>query len=129
MLSYDMYGNELTGTLCSELGALTKLTTGGHGWQTFVMSNDLHGTIPTQIGRLSIVSELGYVHEVDRGGKRREREARKGLIAAAPATLRNRLCCNDFVGTMPSQLGTLVYAQTAFLINEMSITGTIPTGG
>ena len=42
--------NEITGTLPSEIGCMTKLVTGGS--YGFVLSNQLTGTVPTELGNV-----------------------------------------------------------------------------
>ena len=43
--------NEITGTMPSEIGCMTKLVTGGD-WDGMVYSNQLTGSLPTELGNL-----------------------------------------------------------------------------
>lgn len=67
--------NEITGTLPTEIGRLTKVETGGD--YGLVWGNELTGTLATQIGLMSQMTFAMCVNE------------------------------NMFTGTVPSQLGTV----------------------
>ena len=109
----DLGGNQLTGTIPTQLGSLSNLT-GLHLW-----GNQLTGTIPTQLGSLSNLRGLSL------GGNQ--------LTGTIPIELGNLsnlthldLWGNQLTGTTPTQLGNLSNLEGLGLGGNQ-LTGTIPT--
>ena len=105
--------NNLKGTIPSELGNLSKLT------DLTLWENNLTGTIPSELGNLS---ELYWLDIHD-----------NGLTGTIPSELGNlselsvlNLGHNNLTGTIPSELGSLSNLGSLWL-NDNSLTGTIPS--
>ena len=106
-------GNQLTGTIPTELGSLSNLR-----WLS-LWGNQLTGTIPTELGSLSNLERL-YL-----GGNQ--------LTGAIPTELDNLsnltelgLWGNQLTGTIPTQLGNLSKL-TGLNLGGNQLTGAIPT--
>ena len=108
----DLGGNQLTGTIPTQLGSLSNLT-GLHLW-----GNQLTGTIPTELGNLDSLTGL------DLGGNQ--------LTGTIPTQLGNLsnlthldLWGNQLTGTTPTQLGNLSNLR-GLSLGGNQLTGTIP---
>jgi Leucine-rich repeat (LRR) protein len=105
--------NELTGTIPTELGNLSNLT------RLSLSSNKLTGTIPTELGNLSNLTRLSL--------------SSNQLTGTIPTELGNlsnltrlSLSSNQLTGTIPTELGNL--SQLEYLrLSFNELTGTIPT--
>ncbi len=106
------HGNNLTGTIPSELGNLSSLTS------LHLDGNSMTGTIPKELGNLSNLSELDL--------------ADNNLTGTIPSELGNLssltwldLGGNALTGTIPSELGNLS-SLTRLYLWDNELTGTIP---
>jgi len=110
VVTLDLWANDLGGTLPTEFGLLTSLTSGGGedgvgegggGWSGvyngFLMDNDMTGTIPTQIGQMTAFAE--------------------GLVMSL------NLCS----GKLPTQLGHFTGLTSFFDFSTQLLSGAIPT--
>ena len=105
--------NQLSGTIPGELGNLTSLT------QLFLNANDLSGTIPGELGNLTGLEDL-YLHANDLSG----------TIPTELGSLTDleelTLYGNQLSGRIPTELGSLTDLEELLIsINQLS--GTIPT--
>ncbi|KAI8822813.1 hypothetical protein BJ741DRAFT_86809 [Chytriomyces cf. hyalinus JEL632] len=87
-LGTDLFNNQLTGTIPTELGQLTSLT------QLYLSSNQLTGSIPTELGRLTSLNTLS-------------------------------LSSNQLTGSIPTELGRLTSLKTLRLASNR-LSGSIP---
>ena len=98
MTSILLYSNELTGSVPTELGLITKAT------RLAISNNDITAQIPTQIGSLtSLVRGLDWTN----GGF---------------------LCSSQLSGTTPSELGQLSLLTDSMSLQNIKLAGTLPTG-
>ena len=109
----DLYDNQLTGTIPTELGNLANLL------HLQLTRNQLTGSIPTELGNLANLESL-WLNE-------------NQLTGTIPTQLGNLsslqqliLENNQLTGSIPTQLGNLAKLQLLGLINNQ-LTGTIPT--
>ena len=108
-----LQGNNLTGTIPTELGNLTNLT------HLYLYNNELTGTIPAELGALTVLTEL-----LLNGNN---------LTGTIPTELGNltnlitlNLFDNELTGTIPAELGALTVLRGLHL-NGNNLTGTIST--
>jgi Leucine-rich repeat (LRR) protein len=108
----SLSSNELTGTIPTELGNLSNLT------YLFLDSNNLTGSIPTELGNLSNLSFLSL-----RGNQ---------LTGTIPTELGNlsnltelSLSSNELTGSIPTELGNLSNLERLFL-DDNQLCGEIP---
>ena len=136
VVSLDLSGNNLQGTLPTELGDLTML---GHGVEgildlggvyAFSEFNSLTGSLPTELGRMtklnlrfsasfnqlsgSIPTQIGRLSKI-------------GAFSGGPVGASFDVSHNKIGGSIPTELGALTKIVSTFLLNHNSITGTIPT--
>ncbi len=104
--------NQLTGTIPTQLGDLTSLT------RLWLWANQLTGSIPTELGNLSSLTDLNL--------------ANNQLTGTIPAELgslaslrRLSLGSNQLTGALPAELGNLSGLTDLWLWNNQ-LTGTIP---
>ena len=132
----NLYGSQLTGTIPSELGNLTKL-------RALLLSNNrLSGPVPDSLGRLSNLealdlwgNELTGAIPANLGRLARLRSLSLGeneLTGPIPVWLENlpnllslSLGGNALTGPIPAEVGTLVNLRTLSLAGN-SLTGAIP---
>jgi len=107
-----LISNQLTGTIPPELGNLTSLQT------LYLDHNQLTGTIPPELGNLTNLTDL-YLYS-------------NRLTGTIPPELGNltylttlRLYYNQLTGTIPPELGNLTSLHTLYL-SFNQLTGTIP---
>ena len=108
-----LYGNNLSGTIPTELGSLTGLT------RLSISINQLSGTIPGELGNLTSLTQL-FLNAND-------------LSGTIPGELGNLtgledlyLHANDLSGTIPTELGSLTDLEDLTLYGNQ-LSGTIPT--
>ena len=133
----NLFNNQLTGSIPSELGNLVNL------WGLFIYSNNLTGPIPPELGNLtslgilnlsfnnltgSIPSELGNLVNL-----RRLIIYINNLTGPIPPELGNltnletlNLSSNNLTGSIPSELGNLTNLETLNLPFN-NLTGSIPS--
>ncbi len=108
----ELGSNDLTGTIPTELGNLTNLI------YLYLGSNDLTGTIPTELGNLTNLTNLDL-----------ESNDLTGTIPTELGNLTNliylTLGSNDLTGTIPTELGNLTNL-TWLDLESNDLTGTIP---
>ena len=108
----DLSGNQLTGTIPTELGNLTALL------RLFLNSNSLSGSIPTELGNLTNLTVL-YLYN----------NQLTGTIPTELGNLTNleslHLGGNSLSGSIPTELGNLTNLRY-FLLYDNQLTGTIP---
>ena len=113
VIELDLYGNQLSGSIPSELGNLANLTTLG------LAVNQLSGSIPSELGNLANLTGLWL--------------SANQLSGEIPSELRNLanltilgLSSNQLSGAIPSELGNLANLTTlALSANQLS--GAIPS--
>ena len=95
-----LYSNELTGTVPTELGRISKAT------KLTISNNDITYTVPTQIGFITSLvtgddgcSNCGF------------------------------LCSSQLSGRLPSELGRVSLLTYKMNLQENKFTGSLPTGG
>ena len=108
----DLPANNLTGSIPSELGALSGLT------KLALHQNHLTGSIPSELGRLASLQNLNLSeNQLD------------GPIPPELGSLANLgtldLQSNNLTGTIPPELGNLA-ALTVLALHQNSLTGPIP---
>jgi len=105
--------NDLSGTLPTELGLLTTLT-------EFVLSNEssLKGTVPTEVGFMTSLERLSLQYTA----LSRPLPSEIGSLAQLSNLL---LVENQFTGTTPSELAHLTKMKQFIIVNS-DINGTIP---
>ncbi len=108
------YGNRLKGTIPTELGQLTSLTS------LDLNNNRLTGTIPTELGKLISLEKLDF-----RGNERMSGSIPTELGQLTSLTSLD-LCVNDLTGTIPTELGQLT-SLTYLALYSNDLTGTIPS--
>ena len=112
VIELDLFFNQLTGTIPSELGNLTQLT------QLGLSLNELSGTIPPELGNLTNLEGL-YLWENELNGS----------IPSELGKLTNlvwlRLSHNELTGTIPPELGRLTNLIWLGL-GDNKLSGTIP---
>ena len=102
MTSILLYSNELTGSVPTELGLVTKAT------QLTLSNNDITAQIPTQIGSLtSLVTGQDETNGCGNCGF---------------------LCSSQLSGTTPSELGRLSLLTYKMNMQKNKLAGTLPTG-
>jgi Leucine-rich repeat (LRR) protein len=108
-----LHSNELTGSIPTEIGNLSNL-----GY-LYLNNNELTGTIPTELGNLS---NLKYLHLYS-----------NKLTGTIPSELGNlsqlwllSLYSNELISTIPSELGNLNNLEYLHLYSN-GLTGTIPS--
>jgi len=106
-------GNQLTGTLPTELGALTLLG----GMELFY--NQLTGTIPSEIGALTSLQmlELGYNRLTGTLPSEMGALTRLGIMD---------LQDNRLTGSLPSELGALTSVAGYIICNNTGLCGDVP---
>ncbi len=109
----DLYENNLTGTIPSELGSLTNLQ------NLNLDGNNLSGTIPAELGSLTNLQNLNLDGNNLSGTIPRE----LGSLANLQELI---LKGNDLSGTIPAELGNLSMLLRLWL-QENQLTGTIPS--
>ena len=111
--SVSLGGNELTGTIPTEIGQLTNLT------HLYLDNNQLTGPIPTEIGQLTNLTHL-YL----------DGNELTGPIPTEIGQLTNlthlRLSWNELTGPIPPEIGQLTNLAHLYLDNNQ-LTGPIPT--
>ncbi len=137
VVELDFFFNNLNGSIPSELGNLTALTS------LSLSLNDLTGSIPSELGNLtaltnlnlsinlltgSIPSELGNLTALTNLSL-----SLNDLTGSIPSELGNltaltnlNLSFNDLTGSIPSELGNLT-ALTSLNLSDNQLTGSIPT--
>ena len=113
LTSLTLISNDLTGSIPSELGNLSNLTTLWIGY------NELSGSIPSELGNLTNLRWLGLDHN--------------DLTGSIPSELGNltnltslSLVYNDLTGSIPSELGNLTNL-TSLTLHNNRLTGSIPS--
>jgi len=109
----DLYYNHLTGSIPTQLGNLTKLTT------LYLPGNQLTGSIPSELGNLKNLTFLAlYDNELT------------GSIPPELGNLTNLqyldLYVNQLSGSIPAELGNLTQLQELELSNNQ-LSGSLPT--
>jgi len=109
----DLSGNQLSGSIPTELGNLSNLR-----W-LWLYSNELTGSIPRELGNLS------YLRELHLGGNQ--------LTGSIPSELGNlsylrelHLSPNELTGSIPSELGNLSNLRWLYLSHN-ELTSSIPS--
>ena len=109
----DLDGNQLAGSIPTQLGNLTALT------DLYLFSNQLTGSIPTQLGNLTALTHLYLFNNQ--------------LTGSIPTQLENLtalthlyLSDNQLTGSIPTQLENLTALRWLYL-NNNQLTGSIPT--
>ena len=104
--------NQMPGTIPSDLGKLSALT------ELSLRNNQLTGTIPAQLGDLSVLTNLNL--------------SNNSLSGSIPSQLANasqlqylRLFANQLTGSIPAQLGNLKKLEVLWLQNNR-LSGSIP---
>ena len=109
----DLYSNNLTGTIPTELEDLTELT----GLR--LPDNNLSGAIPTELGALTKLRRLDLHINGLSGSIPTELGALTELTGL-------RLYDNDLSGAIPTELGNLTKLENLYL-NDNGLSGSIPT--
>jgi len=104
--------NALTGTIPTELGSLSLVQL------IYLYQNELSGTLPTELGRLSALTILIINHNELTGSIPTE-------LTGASAVTTLDLSVNQLSGSIPTQLGLLSKIQQLDL-HENELTGSIP---
>jgi Leucine-rich repeat (LRR) protein len=132
-----LFGNQLTGSIPSELGNLTNLE------RLSLFGNQLTGSIPSELGNLSHLESLSLDNNQLTGSIPNELGnlnnlqvlilSNNRLTGSIPTELSNlnnlwriELDNNQLTGSIPSQLGNLSNLKKLVLYNN-SLTGSIPT--
>eukprot|EP00959_Pyramimonas_sp_CCMP1952_P295587 6182465-Pyramimonas_sp.AAC.2 len=114
LTSFEMFGNLLESTIPTEFGLCTDLTKLGLG------RNQLIGALPTELGRLTKLTELAL-----------STNQLNGTIPTELAQLLKleilALDSNRFHGTIPTQVGLLSRLKTFWIHFQPQLSGTIPT--
>jgi hypothetical protein len=113
-----VYNNELSGTVPTQLGRLTEMVT------VFSVGQNLQvtGTIPTQLGNLVNMKSGLWLNENSQTGAIPTQFGRLGQMTASFALKKNRL------RLIPTQLGQLSKMAERFYLHENSLSdSTIPT--
>ncbi|KAI8836948.1 hypothetical protein BJ741DRAFT_173817 [Chytriomyces cf. hyalinus JEL632] len=109
----DLWRNQLTGPIPTELGQLTSLRA------LVLSSNNLTGTIPTELGQLTSLTLLDLQFSQLTGTIPTE----LGQLTSLRALV---LSSNNLTGTIPTELGQLT-SLTLLDLQFSQLTGTIPT--
>ncbi len=138
VIELDLFFNQLTGAIPSELGNLTQLTKLG------LSLNQLSGTIPPELGNLTNLEGL-YLWENELNGSipselgkltnlvwlRLSHNELTGTIPPELGSLTNLIWLglgdNELSGTIPVELGNLYNLERLFL-SKNQLSGTIPIG-
>eukprot|EP00899_Mesostigma_viride_P006164 jgi/Mesvir1/15549/Mv03190-RA.4 len=112
VISLDLNGLGISGTIARELGSLTALTT------LLLVNNKLSGTIPPQLGSLSSLQQLQLSGNLLAGTT----PPQLGSLSSLQQLL---LSGNRLTSTIPPELGSLSSLQTLHL-SSFQLTGTIP---
>jgi len=110
-----IYNNHLTGTLPSQLGILTRLTRMELG------INRLTGTLPTELGALT---NIKWMHVYDNQLTGTVPTELGGLTSLTYTGLYD----NQLTGTLPSELGALTNLAYMLVCNNTGLCGDIPAG-
>ena len=113
VIELGLWFNNLSGTIPSELGNLTALTS------LHLSGNNLNGTIPTELGNLTALTSLSLFWNQLRGIIPTELDNLTALTELA-------LGGNQLSGTIPTELGNLT-ALTELVLGGNQLSGTIPT--
>jgi len=112
VLDVSLYSNNLNGTIPTEIGNLDGM------YNINLAGNQLSGSIPTEIGNLNLLTNL-YLHENDLQG------TIPSSVVNMTSLERFSLSGNQLTGSIPAVLGTLVNLKRLQLDwNQLS--GTIP---
>jgi len=113
VVSLDLEGNNMQGTLPFEIGYLTDCTV------LSLYGNSLSGTLPATLGQMAELKKLWL-----------DENEFTGFIPSELGLLRNvddiSIYENQLVGTLPTELG-LLSRMERFWANDMQISGNIPT--
>ena len=111
----QLYDNQLSGEIPSELGNLTELT------NLILSANQLTGTIPAGLGNLTNLQGLGL-----------NNNQLSGEIPPSLGSLTNlrglSLRDNQLSGDIPTELGNLTSLELLRLAGNPQLTGCVPTG-
>ncbi|MEN8218678.1 MAG: leucine-rich repeat domain-containing protein [Pseudomonadota bacterium] len=109
----SLSSNQLTGSIPTELGNLSNLK------ELWLYGNELTGSIPRELGNLSVLIDLGL--------------SLNDLTGSIPTELGNLtnlnflyLSSNQLTGSIPSELGKLTNLSEIYL-SDNQLTGSIPT--
>mmetsp|Transcript_45849 Transcript_45849/g.127253 ORF Transcript_45849/g.127253 Transcript_45849/m.127253 type:complete len:219 (-) Transcript_45849:979-1635(-) len=115
--------NGLSGTIPTQLGQLTSLTSGGDSYMyNFLDDNDLTGTVPSEIGALTAMKDQMAL-------------AFNGLSGTMPSEIGQMTALTDllemgynqFTGKLPTELGHLTAFKLSFDFSNQLLSGAIPT--
>ena len=113
VVTVQLSGNQLTGSIPPELGDLTSLR------HLLLYGNGLTGSIPSELGSLSNLSRL-YLYENDLSGPIPRELGRLGRLEVL------HVAGNELSGSIPRELGDLASLRF-LLLTKNGITGPIPS--
>ena len=120
--SIELDGNDLSGTIPSEVGALSSLTV-----LDLSENNDITGALPPELGNLSNLVELNLA---DQSGQSDRTQTLTGGIPPELGNLTNLVSLNlswhQLSGDIPSELGNITNLQTLNLAGNRNLGGEIP---
>jgi len=117
IVELSLFSNSLTGTMSSEIGLLTSMTS-----HLYLNSNSLTGTIPSEVGLLSSMTSVLYL---DTNRLTGTIPSEIGLLTLMSSGM--FLTKNSLTGAIPSEIGLLT-SMTGFLkLYSNSLTGAIPS--
>ena len=120
--SIELGGNDLSGTIPSEVGTLSSLM-----FLDLSENNDITGALPPELGNLSNLVELNLA---DQTGQSDRTQTLTGGIPRELGNLTNLVSLNlswhQLSGDIPSELGNLTNLQTLSLGGNRNLSGAIP---
>ena len=121
--SIELGGNDLSGTIPSEVGALSSLRV-----LDLSENNNITGALPPELGNLS---NLEHLNLSDQTGQSDRAQALTGRIPIELGNLTNLqtldLSWHQLSGDIPSALGNLTNLQTLDLASNGNVSGEIPS--